>query len=315
MRLLILVLALLAAVPAWAQGRRALILSGASGGEKYAQQMSEWRAGLTAALIDRYGFDAASVRSLVDERAEGDRSTAANLRAAIAALRSEMGGDDLLLIVLFGHGTYDGEAAKFNLVGPDLSASEWAVLLEGIPGQVVLVNTTASSFPYLEQLSAPGRVVVTATDSAAQKYATVFPGYFVQAMREASSDFDKNGRTSVFEVISAASQAVRQHYEQQGQLTTERSVFDDDGDGVGREPQAEGPDGAVARQVYLEAENPAAASDPELAELLRRRRELEAAAEALKLQRDEMPADQWAAEFERLMIDLAQVSREIRNKS
>ena len=31
-----------------------------------------------------------------------------------------------------GHGTVDGDVAKFNLVGPDLTAKEWTGLLEGI---------------------------------------------------------------------------------------------------------------------------------------------------------------------------------------
>ena len=47
--------------------------------------------------------------------------------------------------------------------------------------------------------------MITATNSAAQKYATVFPEYFVKALREASTDLDKNGRTSVWEVFDATS--------------------------------------------------------------------------------------------------------------
>ena len=89
--------------------------------------------------------------------------------------------------------------------------------------------------------------MITATDSAAQKYATVFPEYFVKAMKEASTDLDKNGRTSIFEVFAAASAAVKQHYEQRGQLTTERALLDDNGDGNGREAKRRGPDGGVAR--------------------------------------------------------------------
>ena len=158
-------------------------------------------------------------------------------------------------------------------------------------------------------------MVITATDSAAQKYATVFPEYFVKAMSEASSDLDKNGRTSIFEVFSAASAAVKQHYEQRGQLTTERALFDDNGDGVGREAEAPGPDGALARLLYLDAELPAAANNPELAALLRRRRELEGEAEALKLKKGAMAAPMWEAEYEKLMIELARVSRDIRAKS
>ena len=178
-----------------------------------------------------------------------------------------------------------------------------------------MVNTTEASFPFLASLTSKGRIVITATDSAAQKYATVFPEYFVKSMKEASSDLDKNGRTSIFEVFAAASAAVKQHYEQRGQLATERALIDDNGDGKGREASAEGPDGGFARIAYLDAENPAEAANPELAALVRRRRTLEAEAEELKLKKGEMPEAEWNAQFEKLMLDLAMVSAEIRKKS
>jgi hypothetical protein len=316
MRVAILIAVLAFAAEAQAEQRYALVLSGASGGAKYAEQMRDWRTALSSALIDRYGFAADRVRVLVDETDKtGEAGTAANVRTTIGALRKQLTRDDLLLIILLGHGSYDGDTAKFNLVGPDLTATEWASLLNGLPGRLVVINTTAASFPFLERLSGQNRVVITATDSAAQKYATVFPEYFVKAMREASSDLDKNGRTSIFEVFAAASAAVKQHYEQRGQLITERAVFDDNGDGIGRESEAPGPDGSLARLMYLDAETPAAANDPELASLIRRRRELEAEAEALKLKKAVMPSTTWEAEYEKLMIELAKVSREIRARS
>lgn len=299
-----------------AQERWAVVISGASGGPKYAEQMQEWRTTLASALMERYGFAQDKVRVLVDETVKtGEQGSAENVRKLFGEIRRTMGRDDLLLLILLGHGTYDGESAKFNLVGPDLTALDWAGLLKGLPGQLVMVNTTEASFPFLERLSAPGRVVITATDSAAQKYATVFPEYFVKAMKEASTDLDKNGRTSIFEVFTAASAAVKQYYEQRGQLTTERSLFDDNGDGVGREAEAPGPDGSLARNLYLDAEVATTNADPALAALLRRRRELEAEAEALKLKKNSMGTAVWAAEYEKLMIELAKISQEIRNKT
>lgn len=312
----VLALGLLLSVDARAEQRFALILSGASGGAKYAEQMAEWRSAIQSALVDRYGFTADNVRVFVDETTKtGQAGTAQNLRAGLGEIRKQLTREDVLLIVLLGHGTYDGEQAKFNLVGPDLTATEWRALLKDLPGRLVVVNTTEASFPFLERLSGHNRVVITATDSAAQKYATVFPEYFAKAMSEASSDLDKNGRTSIFEVFAAASQAVKQHYDQRGQLTTERAVIDDNGDGVGREAEAPGPDGAMARLLYLDAETPAAANNPELAALLRRRQELEGEAEALKLKKGAMPGPAWDAEYEKLMLELAKVSRDIRAKS
>jgi hypothetical protein len=311
-----IVFVLVLSLEAQAEERWALVLSGASGGPKYAEQMQQWRANISGALVDRYGFAADKVKVLVDETVKtGDQGTAENVRKTLGELRKQMTREDLLLIFLLGHGTFDGESAKFNLVGPDLTAADWAGLLNGVAGRLVVVNTTEASFPFLERLSAQGRVVITATDSAAQKYATVFPEYFAKAISEASTDLDKNGRTSIFEVFAATSVAVKQHYEQRGQLTTERPILDDNGDGVGRESEAPGPDGALARTIYLDAESPAAANNPELAGLIRRRRELEAEAEALKLKKGNMPSQQWEAEFEKLMLELAKVSREIRARS
>ena len=302
--------------PAAAQARWAVIISGASGGEKYAEQMRDWREGLRSAMVDRYGFKAEQVRLLVDESvATGDKGSAENVRKVFTEIKKGGSKDDFVLVILLGHGTYDGEVAKFNLVGPDLTAKDWTDMLAGVPGRLALVNTTEASFPFLESLTAKGRVVITATDSAAQKYATVFPEYFVKAMREASTDLDKNGRTSLFEVFAAASAAVKQHYDQKGQLATERAVIDDNGDGKGREATAEGPDGGIARIAYLDAESAAEQASPELAALAKRRRTLEAQAEEHKQLKGVMPDTEWNAQFEKLMLELAQVSAEIRKKS
>jgi len=314
--LLLAAIVLTSPAPAAAETRWAVVISGASGGEKYAEQMRGWREGLRSAMVDRYGFKAEHVRLLVDESAPtGEKGSADNVRKIFTEIKKAGTKDDFVLVILLGHGTYDGDVAKFNLVGPDLTAKDWTDMLAGMPGRLALVNTTEASFPFLESLTAKGRVVITATDSAAQKYATVFPEYFVKAIREASTDLDKNGRTSLFEVFAAASAAVKQHYEQNGQLATERAVLDDNGDGKGREATAEGPDGGVARISYLDAESAAESANPEIAALAKRRRTLEMQAEEHKQLKGVMPDGEWNATFEKLMLELAQVSAEIRKKS
>jgi hypothetical protein len=314
--LIALALLALSPVSALAETRWAVIISGASGGEKYAEQMRDWREGLRSAMVDRYGFKPANVRLLVDESvATGEKGSAENVRKLFTEIKKTGTKDDFVLVVLLGHGTYDGDVAKFNLVGPDMTAKDWTDILAGVQGRMAVVNTTEASFPFLESLTAKGRIVITATDSAAQKYATVFPDYFVKAIREASTDLDKNGRTSLFEVFTAASAAVKQHYEQKGQLATERAVLDDNGDGKGREATAEGPDGGVARISYLDAESAIESANPELAALAKRRRTLEMQAEEHKQLKGVMPDAEWNAQFEKLMLELAQVSAEIRKKS
>ena len=143
----ILVVALWSVSEAQAEERWALVLSGASGGPKYAEQMREWRTGISSALVDRYGFSADKVRMLVDETVKtGEQGTAANVRKMVGEIRQGLTRDDVLLIILLGHGTYDGDVAKFNLVGPDLTTKDWTDWLGGLPGRVAIVNRGPTTF-------------------------------------------------------------------------------------------------------------------------------------------------------------------------
>lgn len=298
--------------------RWAVVVSGASGGPEYAKQLATWRQGIQAALTSRFGFQAAQIIQLVDESARdsGTPATAENVKKTFASLQGRVGKTDAVLVVLLGHGTYDGQQAKFNLVGPDLTAADWATMLNAVPGRLVVVNTTESSAPFLEALAARGRIVITATETTAQKFATVFPEYFVKALGDAQSDLDKNGRTSIWEIFSSSSGAVARHYTERAQLTTERAVLSDTGDRTGVQATAEsGPQGTMARSFFLDRDPAAESADPAVRGLVDRRRALEAEAEALIQRKRDTEPGAWAAEFERLMIELARVSREIRQRS
>ena len=303
------------AVPCAAGERYAVIVSGVAGGEKYATQQQKWRDDLAAALRNTFVFSDANVVALAEGSSGASKATSENIRKLFGDLRRRLTREDLLLVVLIGHGTFDGEAAKFNLVGPDLTAVEWKTLLDGIPGRLVLVNTTESSYPFLEELSQRGRVIITATDSVAQRFATVFPEHFVRAIGDLSSDFDKNGRVSVWEAFASASAAVRLYYEQRGQLSTERPILDDNGDRVGREAQAPGPDGTLARTTYLDAEPGTITADVALAGLQRRLTALEGQLEELKSKKESLPAEEYEAQLERILVELARVARQIRMRS
>ena len=89
-----------------------------------------------------------------------------------------------------------------------VGVAEWATALKPIAGRVIVIDTTSSSFPYLAGLAAQGRVVVTATNSAAQRFATVFPEGFIKALQSPEADLDKNGRVSVLEAFNFASRFV-----------------------------------------------------------------------------------------------------------
>jgi hypothetical protein len=300
---------------AFSQDRFAVIVSGASGGDSYAANHEKWRTELVASIKGGLRFPDGNVVVLSEDGQGSLRSTGANVQQAFTELRGRVRRDDVVMVVLLGHGTFDGAAAKFNLVGPDLTASQWKELLSPLPGRTVIVNTTASSFPFLEELSHRGRVVITATDTAAQRFATVFPQYFVHAVGDPASDADKNGRLSVWEAFTAASAAVKRHFEQRGQLPTERPVLDDDGNRVGRGAEAPGDDGAVARAIYLDAPPAAIAADSRLTSLEHERTTIEAQITNLKSRKTQLPEAEYQTELERLLVQLARIAREIRLRS
>jgi hypothetical protein len=306
------------ATSAAAGERYALIVTGASGGEPYAQKYSKWRVAFAATLVDKFGYTPDRLFVLADQGSEGvEKATRENVQRMLGDLRKRMTKDDQLLVLLIGHGTsLDGDEAKFNLVGPDLSATEWADLLKPIPGRLVFVNTTGASFPFLRKLAGRGRVVLTATDAAAQQFETVFPEYFVKAFDDPAADLDKNNRVSIWEAFTYASAGVRQWFEQKGQLPTERPLLDDTGAGIGREAQNPGTDGAVARVTYLEPDAALALpSDTALAVLVKRRAMLETQLEELKARKESTPPEQYEAELEKLLVEIARVSLQIRTKS
>lgn len=301
------------ASPAAAGDNYALVVTGASGGDVYAKKYDGWRRSFVSALRDKFAYPADHVIALAEKEEPGvGPATRAQVQRVLTDLRARLTPDDLLVVLLIGHGTLtDNADAKFNLVGRDLSASEWADLLKPIPARLVFVDTTSVSFPFMKKLAAPGRVVVTATDSTAQEFETIFAEWFVKALTEMAADADKNGRVSMLEAFTYASAAVRRWYDEHNQLPTERPLIDDDGDGVGREASDQGAAGSLARGTYLQvAGEPVDAPRRALAA---RQAALEGQVDALKARRSSMAPDAYQAELERLLLDLARTSAELRS--
>jgi hypothetical protein len=314
-RILWAALLLLGAAEATAAERYAVIVTGASGGDEYAQQYAQWRSKLGTLLVERMKFDPTRITILGETEQERTRATASNVRQTLTSIRRQMTNQDLLFVVLIGHGTFDGVDAKFNLIGADLESAQWSELIAGFPGHVVLVNTTAGSFPFIERMTGERRIVITATDSLAQRFDTVFPQFFIDSLADDQTDIDKNGRLSIWEIFAAATGGVRRYYQQRGQLPTEKALLDDNGDGIGRDAARTGEDGSTASRTYLD--QPLAGSAPTdevLLQLLQKRVTMEAELEELRIRRSFMAPDEYQKEFERLMIDLARVAREVRQR-
>jgi hypothetical protein len=314
----LVVTTLVAAAPhsAVAAERYALVVTGASGGPEYGAKYQAWRAAFLQTLKETFGYPDDHVRVLGEDLDAASKSTRENVRAALADWRKRLTDDDMALVLLIGHGASDGDEAKFNLVGPDLDLAEWAALIKPLAGRIVFVNASSGSFPFLAALAGRNRVVLTANDSAAQQFETVFPEYFVKAFGDEAADTDKNGKVSLLEAFAFASANVKEWFEQKGQLATERALIDDTGAGVGRDADTPGRDGQIAQITYLQPEvPPELASNPELAALMRRRADVENQLAVLKSNKERTPIERYEDELERLLLELARIDRQLRSKT
>lgn len=307
-----IVLVLLAAMVVCAQrvdpNKFAVIINGPGGEPVYAKQFDEWTKQLNSALSERFGFDSKNVRVLSDKSA-----TAEEVKKSFATLKSHLDANNVLFLFLIGHGSFDGKEAKFNLVGPDLSASEYNVLLSSLPTRrVVVLNMASASGEFIKSLAAKGRIVITATRNGQETNATRFAGFFISALNAADADTDQDGHVSVLEAFVYASRLTGDYYKQAGRLATEHALLDDNGDGVGHE-KAEAGEGLLARATYLDSLSvDEAAASAATVKLLKERTRLEGEIEQLIARKTNMPEAEYEATLERLFIELAKVNRSIK---
>jgi hypothetical protein len=282
-------------------------VSGASGGGKYAASYDRWRNEIARLLVERHGFARDAVHVLTEREAPGvERATAGGVRSALQEIGQVSRHEDMILIVLLGHGSMDGDAAKFNLVGPDLDASEWGRMLDRLDGNVILVNTASASAPFVQALASPKRIVISATDRPSQTFETVFPEHFVQALANDATDMNRDGLTSLWEIFVSTSERVRAWYEAKGRMPTERALLDDAGDGVGKQANMPAASERASERIYL-GPRPALAAEPPAGAAAGRRAELLAQIASLRERKDEMPSQVYEATLQALLVELARV--------
>ena len=304
----------------------AIVVAGVGGEEAYTKKFSSEAGRLYDALTTRLGFEEKNVSLFIEninggpengardaEHPTARKAVADEVRKAFASIKSSANADSLVLVALIGHGSFDTQQAKFNLVGPDLSAKDYAQLVNALPTRrVVFVNCASSSGEFLKPLSGESHVVITATRSGNEQNATIFAEHFISALTDEGADGDKNGRVSVLEAFTYASKVTADWYKQKNRLATEHAMIDDNGDGVGHE-EAAGGDGAIAKTLYLDSKPiEQAGGDAELGRLMRERQRLEEAVEKLKARKADMKQEDYDREFEGLLVELAKVNQAIK---
>lgn len=308
------IIALLApatSAPAQTNEQRSLLLViGAPGepeyGEQFAQSGNLWKqaAAKGGLNITTIGEDT--------NNPEGDRGR------LLTAMTNEVARPDgELWIVFIGHGTYDGQSAKFNLRGPDIAADELAAVLKPCRRPLAIIDCASASGPFINALSALGRVIITATKSGSEVNATRFGVYFAKAIGDPAADLDKDGQVSLLEAYLYAARQVDQFYKEQGRLATEHALLDDNGDGLGTPPDwfrgvravktaanGKSVDGVRANQMPLVR----SAAEQELSPDVRARRdELEQKLSALRAGKSRLNEDDYYHQLETILTELASV--------
>ncbi len=268
-----------------------LTVAGLGGEPDYEQRFKLW-AGDAEKSWKSSG--AADVQTL-----EGPGATKAALRAALERIAKQAKPEDALVVLLIGHGTFDGADYKFNLPGPDITANELAALLNAVhAGRQLVANMTSASGASQAALKHPNRVVITATRSGTEKNAPTFARFWVEALRDEAADTDKNGTVSALEAFHYAEAKTSAFFAEQKHILTEHAQVDDT---------------ARAAQFALLRSGGAAeaAANPAKRELVQRKESIENQIDQLKFQKSLLPADEYKQQLTALLLQLARVQDEI----
>ncbi len=282
-------------------------VAGIGGEPEYDQRFTSW-----AKDIDKI------LRATPDAQVEtlyGAAATKAKVDSVFRDIATKAKPDDGIVVMLIGHGSFDGVDYKINLPGPDLSAGELAAILNKLPAKrQLVVNMTSASGGSLHALQRENRVIITATKSGSEKNATIFARYWVEALRDPAADSDKNEIVTALEAFKFAEQKTAKFYESQNRIATEHALLEDTGKGEAvKAPSPTNGQGLVAGRftmVKLGAEQ-AKASTPERKALLKKKEDLELQVDQLKYQKAATPTGEYRARMGSLLLELSKVQAEL----
>lgn len=288
-----------------------LVVVGAEGTEEYGKQFRQWAARWReAAARGGARFVAIGLES------SGETSDRDSLKRYLDE-QAAAGGQEPFWLVLIGHGTFDGKTARFNLRGPDVAAGELAGWLAPAQRPLIIINCSSASGPFINALSGPKRIVMTATKSGFEHNFARFGDYLSAAIADPKADLDKDEQTSLLEAFLLAAAGVKEFYESADRLATEHALLDDNGDLLGtpadwfrglramKAPKdGASLDGLRANQMQLvrgghEQQLPL--------EARRRRDEIEASLAKLREKKTQLSEDDYYRQLEPLLVELSRL--------
>jgi hypothetical protein len=280
-------------------------ISGLGGEPEYQQRFEGWAKDIDK-LLKASGPEA-KVTTLT-----GAQATKAQFEAALRQIAKDATKEDAFVLMIIGHGTFDGTDYKVNLPGPDISAVELAALLDKIPARELVVNMTSASGACFSSLEKENRAIITATKSGTEKNATLFARYWVEALRDPAADTDKNDVVSALEAFRYAEQKTAKFFESQNRLATEHAMLEDTGKGEPtRNPSPQNGEGLLASRFPLLRIGTAQAVVGKNPELVKRKQDLEEQIDRLKYQKAAMPLSEYRQKLTTLLTELAKAQAEL----
>ena len=245
----------------------------------------------------------------------GPQATRDHLQQALLDIAAAAHADDVLVITLVGHGSFDGAQYKFNLPGPDVTAEQLAGWCDRIAAtRQLIVNTTSASGASVKALQRHDRVVIAATKAGTEKNATVFARYWVEALQDPGADIDKNQIITGLEAFQYANRKTAAFYETEKRLATEHAVFEEGGKSAPvRDAAANGDAGRMLASFALVrlGSGSQVATDPAKVALLGQKEQLEQKIDLLKYQRAAMSPEEYRRQLSQTLVALAKVQQEL----
>jgi len=301
-----------------------VIVSGLGGDKKYTESFAKLASTFADAANKRFGIPESEVLWFGEDSVSKKpyfkgQSTKANVERAMTQLASRAAAGEQVIVVLIGHGSGEGDDSKISIPGPDLTARDFSALLRRFTTQkVAFVNLTSASGDMLPVVSAPNRVVITATKSAFERNESHFAEYFIDALTKDVADIDKDGRISLFEAFTYAVAETKRLYENDTRLQTEHAQLDDMGAKAGvNDPDGRTGQGMLARRFFLDGGLVARAgapgsNDPQLAGLYKDKFALEDRIQQLRAKKTSMTPEAYDDALEELLVQLARKAKTIR---
>jgi hypothetical protein len=276
-----------------AAATRVIVIGGLGGDPDFEKRFEDWSARIAERAATATGSSGGVTRLA---------GSAARLDAIEAALRtaaSQLGAGDTFILVLIGHGSFDGNDYRFNIPGPDVTGTQLAAWLDRIPATVpqLVVNATSASGAVAEKWARAHRIVITATRTAGERNATRFGAYWAEALASEEADRDKDGNITAQEAYDFTNRRVEDAYKADAAIATEHARLG--GNDPGRFVVARLGDAAKF------------GTDGELIALREQQLAVEERLDAVRAQKAQMPEDQYYTQLEPVLVDMARLGARI----